>query len=246
MPLGRALALLAVFAFAAAGQRYVDLYGRIADTTDGGIGQASITVVNEEDFAGRRSPTRRPVHGWVPPPGAYKITVRKEGFGPLCVRSPADRGRSTRADFILPVGSIEETITVVGTPPLVTQDDGSTGARLDREDFERLPLNGRGLLTLLEMTPGTNVIPATRGDAGQFTASGQRANANYFTVDGVSANTGVTAGGLPAQTTGGTLPALSAFGSMDSLISLESVQELRITTSSTVAEFGRLPGARSG
>jgi hypothetical protein len=128
----------------------------------------------------------------------------------------------------------------------VSQDDGSTGIRLDRDDFERLPLNGRGLLTLLEMTPGTNVIPATRGDAGQFTASGQRANANYFTVDGVSANTGVSAGGLPAQTTGGTLPALSAFGSMDALISLESVQELRVTTSSSVAEFGRLPGASVG
>src|SRR5205807_5948579 len=109
-----------------------------------------------------------------------------------------------------------------------------------------LPLNGRGLLTLLELAPGTNVIPATRGDAGQFTATGQRPNTNYFTVDGVSANTGVTAGGLPAQSTGGSLPALSAFGSMDSLISLEAVQEMRVTTSTSVAEFGRLPGATVG
>ena len=150
---------------------------------------------------------------------------------------------ATRADFVLPVGSIEETITVEGTAPLVGHDDASTGSGVDRGEIERLPLNGRGLLTLLEFTPGANVIPATRGEAGQFTATGQRPNANYFTVDGVSANTGVTAGGLPAQSTGGALPALSAFGSMDSLISLEAVQELRVTTSSSVAEFGRLPGA---
>ena len=75
-----------------------------------------------------------------------------------------------------------------------------------RQDLDRLPLNGRGLLTMLELVPGTNVIPATRGEAGQFTASGQRPNTNYFTVDGVSANTGVAAGGLPAQSTGGVLP----------------------------------------
>ena len=62
-----------------------------------------------------------------------------------------------------------------GTAPLVSHEDGSTGTRLDRGDFERLPLNGRGLLTLLEMAPGTNVIPATRGDAGQFSTAGQRA-----------------------------------------------------------------------
>lgn len=249
MSAGRALPLLVVCAYAATAQRFGDLYGRIADITEGGIPQAAITVVNEDTGFRRLAqsdPSGRYTVGSLQP-GSYKITVRKEGFRTLMrfgVKLAAASG--ARVDFILPVGSIEETITVVGTAPLVTHEDGSTGTRLDRGDFDRLPLNGRGILTLLEMTPGTNVIPATRGDAGQFTAAGQRANANYFTVDGVSANTGVTAGGLPAQTTGGTLPALSAFGSMDSLISLESVQELRVTTSSSVAEFGRLPGASVG
>ncbi len=99
------------------------------------------------------------------------------------------------------------------------------------------------MLTLIELAPGAIVTPATRGEAGQFTATGQRPNTNYFTVDGVSANTGVTAGGLPAQPTGGVLPALSAYGSMDSLISLDAVEDFRITTSTSIAEFGRLPGA---
>src|SRR5947199_3072045 len=137
-------------------------------------------------------------------------------------------------------------ITVYGTAAVVGHEDASTGTSVERGDFETIPLNGRGLLSLLEFAPGTNVVPATRGDAGQFTATGQRPNANYFTIDGVSANTGVTAGGLPAQSTGGSLPALSAFGSMDSLISLEAVQEMRITTSTSVAEFGRMPGATVG
>jgi hypothetical protein len=245
MPLGRPLALLVVCALAATAQR-VDLFGRILDTTEGGIADAAVTVVNED--TGFRRVTLSEAGGMYSvaslQPGSYKVTVRREGFRTLMrfgVRlSPSG---ATRADFILPVGSIEETITVYGTAALVGHDDASTGTQVDRGEIERLPLNGRGLLTLLEFAPGTNVIPATRGDAGQFTATGQRPNTNYFTVDGMSANNGVTAGGLPAQSTGGSLPALSAFGSMDSLISLEAVQEVRVTTSTSIAEFGRLPGA---
>src|SRR5258708_5648215 len=63
-------------------------------------------------------------------------------------------------------------------------------------------------------------------------------------VDGVSANSGVGGGGLPAQSTGGTLPGLTAFGSVDSLISLDALEEVRVQTSTTMSEFGRLPGAQ--
>jgi hypothetical protein len=99
-------------------------------------------------------------------------------------------------------------------------------------------------LNLIELTPGTTITPATRGEAGQFTADGQRPNTHYFTVDGASANTGVSGGGLPAQATGGALPGLSAIGSMHSLISLEAMQEMRIQTSTTAPELGRMPGAQ--
>lgn len=51
----------------------------------------------------------------------------------------------------------------------------------------------------------------------------QRADANYFTVDGVSANFGVT-GCLPlVQTAGGALPALSASGGTNSLVAVEEL-----------------------
>lgn len=246
MPSGRALALLLLSAGAAAAQHNVDLYGRILDASDAGIGQAGITVVNEETGF-RRITWSDPTGGYMVAslqPGAYKVTVRKEGFRTVMrFGVPLPPSGATRADFVLPIGSVEETITVEGVAPLLQHDDASTGTRVDRGEIERLPLNGRGLLGLIEFTPGANVIPATRGEAGQFTATGQRANANYFTVDGASANTGVIAGGRAAQSTGGALPALSAYGSMDSLISVEAISELRVTTSTSIAEFGRLPGA---
>src|ERR1019366_2960326 len=147
---------------------------------------------------------------------------------------------AAQVDFTLSVGAVQETITVEDTAPQPGQEDAAIGVRVFREDIQRLPLNGRGILGLLELPPGT---PATRGEAGQFTANGQRPNANYFTVDGASANTGVTAGGLPAQATGGVLPAMSAFGSLDSLLPIEAVDEFRVQTSNAMSEIGRLPGA---
>ena len=246
MPIGRLLALLALSSAPAMAQRYADLIGRILDPSEGGIADASVTVVNQE--TGFRRVTRSEDGGSYSvsslQPGLYQVTVRKENFHTVRefdVRLAA--ASVTHADFMLPVGSVEESITIVGNPPVSERQDASTGSRIDRDEFERLPLGERGMLSLLEFAPGTNVVPATRGDAGQFTATGQRPNTNYFTVDGVSANTGVSAGGVPAQSTGGALPALSAFGSLDSLISLDAVAEFRVTTSTSVAEFGRLPGA---
>ena len=178
-------------------------------------------------------------------PGVYKITVRKDGFRTL-IRFGVKLSPSqpARADFKLVVGSVQETITVEGSTPLLHGEDASVGTLVGRDEIERLPLNGRGLLGLLELAPGVVVTPATRGESGQFSAAGQRPNANFFSVDGVSANSGVSGGGQPAQSTGATLPAMTAFGSLDSLVSLEALQEARVQTSTAVPEFGGLPGAQ--
>jgi hypothetical protein len=246
MGTGRFFALFVFLAANAAAQHLAQVYGRILDTSEGGIAQALVTVVNQENGF-RRATQSEPGGGYAVgslQPGQYKISVRRDGFHTVeryDVRlTPA---APTRADFVLPIGPVEESITVYDSAPMIEREDASTGTRVDHEQIDRLPLNGRGVLSLLEMSPGTSVTPATRGEAGQFTTTGQRPNTNYFTIDGMSANTGVMAGGLPAQSTGGSLPALSAFGSLDSLISLDAVQEFRVTTSTSMAEFGRLPGA---
>ena len=208
--------------------------------------EAAITIVNQE--SGFRRVTQTATEGDYAvaslESGTYKVTVRKDGFRTMIrFNVKVANLEAAQVDFTLSVGAVQETITVEGTAPLTGQEDASIGVRVFREDIQRLPLNGRGVLGLLELSPGTNVTPATRGEAGQFTANGQRPNANYFTVDGASANTGVTAGGLPAQATGGVLPAMSAFGSLDSLLPVEAVDELRVQTSNSMSEIGRLPGA---
>src|SRR5947209_5508090 len=113
MPVGRPFALLILCAFTAASQQYADLFGRVLDITEGGIGQVAVSVVNEE--SGFRRLTQSDPVGMYRigslQPGTYKITVRREGFHTL-MRFGVKLlpNAATRADFILPVGSIEETV----------------------------------------------------------------------------------------------------------------------------------------
>ena len=245
-PLVPALLTILWFGGPAWAQRSAFLHGRVLDPSGACVPEASISAVNEESGF-RRTTATEPDGTYIVgslEPGLYKVTVRKQGFIGM-VRFDVRVGlvAGARVDFNLIVGAVQETISVEGTVPLLSHEDISIGARVYPDEIQRMPLNGRGLLGVVELAPGTNVTPATRGEAGQFTANGQRPNTNYFTVDGTSANTGVSAGGLAAQTTGGTLPALSAFGSLDSLLPLEAVDEFRVRTSIAADEVGRLPGA---
>ena len=228
-------------------QNYTLVTGIIQDTSGASAPDAQVSVVNE-DTGFRRVTQSRPDGGYVVSslqPGLYKITVRKEGFR-TAIRFGVKLKPSqpSRVDFKLVVGSVQETVTVEGFTPLLNSEDASVGTLVGRDEIERLPLNGGGLLSLLQLAPGVVVTPATRGEAGQFTVAGQRPNTNSFIVDGISANSGVSGGGLPAQSTGAALPGMTAFGSLDSLVSRDALQEARVQTSTSVPEFGNLPGAQ--
>ena len=229
------------------GQQYTHLTGLVKDPMERAVAAASVSIVNED--TGFRRVAHSSTQGRYTlaslQPGFYKIIVRKEGFRTV-VRSRVklDVSEPAHVDFQLPLGSISETITIESGPSPLQTEDASVGTLVGREWIKELPLNGRGLSSLLDLAPGTLATPATRGDAGQFSANGQRPNANYFNIDGVSLNTGVLGGGQPAQPAGGTLPGMTAFGSFHNLVSLEALEEFRIQTSTMGAGLARLPGAQ--
>jgi hypothetical protein len=228
-------------------QQGAQVFGLIKDPSDAVVPGATVTVVSQA--TGIRRSSRSNQEGMYViaslQPGLYKVTARREGFQTLArLGVRFEVAQNARIDFTLQVGSMEQEVTVQGGSAPVNVQDGSVGMVIGRELIGTLPLNGRGLLGLLELAPGVLVTPATAGEAGQFTTNGQRANTNYFTLDGVSANTGVSGTGMPAQFSGGSLPGMTAFGSTHNLISIEALEEFRIETSSFAPEFGRLPGAQ--
>src|SRR5262249_50438118 len=131
-----------------------------------------------------------------------------------------------------------------GGTPLVNTESATVSTVVDRTAVENLPLNGRSFQTLIMLTPGVVVTTTNLADQGQFSVNGQRADANYFSVDGVSANFGVTGFFPLGQTAGGALPALSPSGGTNSLVSVDAMQEFRVQTSSFAPEFGRTPGGQ--
>src|SRR6202041_2336260 len=94
------------------------------------------------------------------------------------------------------------------------------------------------------LTPGVVLTTSNIQDSGQFSVNGQRAAANYWMVDGVSANIGVSSGANPGNGLGGTLGSFSALGGTNSLVSVDAMQEFRIQTSTYAPEFGRTPGGQ--
>jgi len=230
-----------------AAQETGGLSGFVWDPSGALVAGASITAVNED--TGFRRVTETDVTGvWEAPylyPGRYKLTVRKEGFQTIVQFGvPLHAAELARVDFHLRIGDVQEVVTVAGPPALLDSDDVSAGTLVGRNWIEHLPLNGRGILGLLELAPGSVITPASAGEAGQFTVNGQRPNANYFTVDGVSANTGANGGGLPAQLPGGSLPDMTAFGSLHALASIEALDEFELRSSSFTGLYGQSPGGQ--
>jgi hypothetical protein len=109
---------------------------------------------------------------------------------------------------------------------------------------QELPIQGRAFSHLLSLTPG--VVEADRQAAmqGAYSVNGQRAASNSFTLDGVSTNFGIAAGGeAPGPAAAGNRPALTASGGTNGIAALDAVQEMRIQTLATQPEYGRVSGA---
>jgi len=178
------------------------------------------------------------------PPGLYQVEIEKPGFKKLINPGVTLHVQDViELNFELTLGSASETVTVQAGAPLLNTTDATVSTLIDNRFVENLPLNGRSFSSLIDLTPGVVLTQSNFFDQGQFSVNGQRPDANYFTVDGVSANLGTSSSNL-GQGGAGQLPATSASGGMSNLVSLDALQEFRIQTSTFAPEFGRTPGAQ--
>jgi hypothetical protein len=222
------------------------LSGTVMDEAGALIPAVQITLLNLSTALQRHATTNDEGSYVIPllPPGRYNVTAERHGFTTVEIRNVVlNTGDQLSLRVKLKVGEIGETVTIVEAPSGV-QESAAVGTIVNRNFVEHLPLNGRSFQSLFELTPGVVLTRATFNEQGQFSVNGQRANANYFMVDGVSANVGVSAGSAPGQSAGGSLPALTALGSTNNLVSVDALEEFRILTSTYAPEFGRTPGAQ--
>jgi hypothetical protein len=179
-------------------------------------------------------------------PGQYQVTVHKPGFKQVDLLGMIVNVQDhIEQNFRLQIGSVAESVTVNANDLKINTTDASVSTVVDRQFAENLPLNGRSFQTLIQLAPGVVTATSNPLDGGQFSVNGQRADANYWMVDGVSANIGVsTSAAAAGNGFGGTLGSFSVLGGTNSLVSVDAMQEFRIQTSTYAPEFGRTPGAQ--
>lgn len=225
------------------------LSGTVTDPNRAVIPGVNITVFSITQGFHRGTTTNENGHFVVPslPPSTYTVKAEREGFQMIEVPNIVLNVNSqVSIEIELKVGNIDgSNVDVIYNVPLV-KDSPEISTVVDRQLVGNLPLNGRSFQSLLTLTPGL-VLTATDlngTEPGQFSVNGQRANANYFMVDGVSANVSVGTGLVSGQLTGGSLPALAATGGTNNLVSVDALQEFRVQTSTYAPEFGRMPGGQ--
>lgn len=223
------------------------ILGRVTDPTGAVLKGVEVEIRNIDTNVATTSSTNAEglyaIHSL--PPGRYIVSVHKQGFKAVSLTGLNLNVQDNLVrNFTLQIGAVSESITVNAESAKINTTDATVSTVIDRNFAENLPMNGRSFQSLIQLTPGVVTVPSNGADGGQFSVNGQRAESNYWMVDGVSANIGVTSGNFPGNGFGGTLGSFSAQGGTNSLVSVDDMQEFRIQTSTYAPEFGRTPGGQ--
>jgi hypothetical protein len=225
--------------------------GIVLDPSGAAMAGAEVVVVNNATGVQYTTKTNGEGIYAVPnlPPGSYRIQVSNNGFKTIIKPDIFIHVQDALAiNFTLPVGAASEVVTVKGGAPLLNTETATVSTVVDRTYVENMPLNGRSFQDLILLTPGvvTNNPQSTSavGLSGEFSVNGQRAESNYYTVDGVSANLGIYTFSTSAPANSGSLPSSTALGTTQGLVAVDALEEFRVQSSTYSAEYGRNPGGQ--
>jgi hypothetical protein len=247
-PLMCLFALLVFTAIASAQIESGTLSGTVSDHGGARIAGAKVTITDAGTNQMQTMETSQDgtFHFAQLKPSRYRMSVTasgfKEGLLPDIELHPQD---NLAEDITLEVGSTTEQVSVnAQTDQLETSSTIST--TVDRKFVENMPLNGRSFQALIALTPGNVTAKTYYTNSGQFSVNGQRTDANYFSIDGVSANVGITQGSNVYLGTagGGAAQATSNNGGYNNLVSVDDMQEYKLQSSTFDAEYGRTTGAQ--
>lgn len=210
------------------------IQGTLTDPQGAAIGNARISAYDEAKSLVARESLSQADGGFQMRPlarGTYTIKAEAAGFKALerkgLVLDPnqiMDLGRLN-----LEVGVVSESVTVEASVPLVETATSQKSFTLSSRQVTEIPLNGRDFQSLMRTLPG--VVSNDRSDfrlafnnTDAFNTNGLRGSMNNVYLDG-AINTDV--GANDGQYT---------------QISLDSVGEFKVQTSTFNAEYGRNPG----
>lgn len=228
--------LLAPVATAAAQVLYGSIVGNVTDATGGALPGATVTITHLETKATREATTDESGAYRFPTvqTGTYTVTVTLTGFQKF-TRSdvPVTLNTVARVNASLPVGELQESVTVSAERPVLQTERAEVRLNLEARELQDLPVPlGRNYQALFDTLPGFNItsyephsIPSNPSRAMQFSVNGASTQGNNTRIDGVSA-------------TNVWLPHVVAY-----VPALESIETVNVVTNNFDAEQGLAGGA---
>ena len=217
------------------GQATTSLRGTVTDQTGSAVPGATVVLANAESRIERTASTgtQGEYQFLFLPPGTYALSITAAGFQrheqtglSLLVNTPAT------ANVQLKLGEVAERVSVAAEALALNMVDASLGNSFNQTQVTQIPLEGRNVPDLLSLQAGvayTGNRPDLDRDQDTRSGSvnGARSDQSNVTLDGVDVND---------QSNG------YAFTSVLP-VTLDSVQEFRVTTTSYNADQGGGSGA---
>ena len=216
-------------------QTFGQITGLVTDTSSAILVGASVVLTNTQTNAVRETVTNS-AGSYVFPnllPGTYSVKVELQGFKGKVINSVELQVQQTvRLDVALELGSMEVSVEVTGSAPMIDITDATIGTVINNKQIVELPLNGRNFINLVSLSQnvssdfaGGNGGGASGRQGGDrttqnFSIAGQRREYNSYTLDGI-VNQDVN------------------FNTYAFLPSIDSIEEFKVQTGVYSAEFGR-------
>ncbi len=159
-------------------------------------------------------------------PATYNLIVTAPNFAEFRkVNIKVEPNRNLKVDAGLSVGGQNVEVTVTAAEELVDRESSTLGTTVENRRVEGLPLNGRNVLNLTLLQPGTVPAGGGFGSGLGIRVNGSRGVENNITLDGGNNNEVAVGGSIGDQPRP------------------DAVQEFRLLTSNFEAEFGRNTGS---
>jgi hypothetical protein len=171
------------------------------------------------------------------PAGTYQLKAEAAGFDKMLGEAfDLAAGTRPRIDFTLQVGSLNQTVDVKATAPLINTTTTDLGVVMPRSPIDELPLNGRNFQDLVELQAGVvNAPSSAAGGRGGISFHGSTALGTNVMLDGIDMSFGEVNGSASFQAAGGP-------STLVNTVSVEAVEQFKSTANAYSAEYGRAGG----
>ncbi len=182
------------------------LTGTVTDPSGAAVPNAKVTITNQAtNFSASVTTNQTGVYSARElPVGTYKISVEAPGFKTFSdVGVSLNAGAITHVDAKMELGQAREVVEVTGQEVAVQTDDAKLSSTISSAQINNLPLNGRNVFDLMQMSAGAVNVAGVDFENGHNTVvNGVREDFNGFLINGVS-NKGLSGGSVntPIQDT---------------------------------------------